>query len=102
MTIHTFPGAAPARRVLPGNTASEEQREIVASPTPSAEQQRRIALDMMNDNYRHDPLPDAHHAVDFERTNKAHAKPDRLPLMGVLILMMGAAIGAALAVWVLV
>ena len=106
MTIHTFPGAGPARRVLSGNTASEERRriarEIVASPTPSAEQQRRIALAMMNDNYRHDPLPDAHHAVDFERTNEAHAKPDRLPLMGVLILMMGAAIGAALAVWVLV
>jgi len=47
----------------------------------------------------------AYLAPHFEAMNdkrKAAEAPERLPLMGVLILMMGAAIGAALAVWVLV
>ena len=101
MTIHTFPGAAPARRVLSGNTASEEQRriarEIVASPTPSAEQQRRIALDMMNDNYRYPTLPDAHNCDMLARMND---DSDTRPVIGWLLIAL--AIGAALAVWVLV
>lgn len=100
MTIHTFPGEAPARRVLSGNTASEEQRriarEIVASPTPSAEQQRRIALDMMNDNYRHDPLPDAHNCDMLARMND---DSDTRPVIGWLLIALAI---MALAVWVLV
>ena len=47
----------------------------------------------------------AYLAPHFEAMNdkrKAAEAPERLPLMGVLILMMGAAIGAALAVLVLV
>ena len=107
MTIHTFPGAAPARRVLSGNTASEEQRriarEIVASPTPSAEQQRRIALAMMNDNYRHDPLPDAHYCDKLADMNAKRAQSEPVPLAGVLLIMSAFGFfGAALAVWVLV
>ena len=82
MTIHTFPGEAPARRVLSGNTASEEQR--------------RIALDMMNDNYRHDPLPDAHNCDMLARMND---EGDTRPVIGWLLIAM---VIMALAVWVLV
>ena len=83
MTIHTFPGEAPARRVLSGNTASEEQR--------------RIALAMMNDNYRYPPLPDAHNCDMLARMN---GEGDTRPVIGWLLIAV--VIGAALAVWVLV
>jgi len=82
MTIHTFPGAAPARRVLSGNTASEEQR--------------RIALAMMDDNYLHDPLPDAHNCDMLARMND---EGDTRPVIGWLLIAM---VIMALAVWVLV
>lgn len=83
MTIHTFPGEAPARRVLSGNTASEEQR--------------RIALAMMDDSYRYPPLPDAHNCDMLARMND---DGDTRPVIGWLLIAV--AIGAALAVWVLV
>jgi len=86
MTIHTFPGAAPARRVLSGNTASEEQR--------------RIALAMMDDNYRDGLLPDAHNCELLADMNAKRAQPEPVPLAGVLLIMSAFGFfGAALAVW---
>ncbi|HQX85233.1 MAG TPA: hypothetical protein PKV23_07085 [Aestuariivirga sp.] len=89
MTIHTFPGAAPARRVLSGNTASEEQR--------------RIALAMINDSFRYGPLPDAHNCELLADMNAKRAQSEPVPLAGVLLIMSAFGFfGAALAVWVLV
>lgn len=101
MTVHRWIDYyVPARRSVSGDISSEDQRhvarEIVAAPTPSAEQQRRIALAMMDDNYRYPPLPDAHYCDMLARMND---DSDTRPVIGWLLIALAI---MALAVWVLV
>ena len=93
MTIHAFPGAEPAARILSGNTASEEQRRVA-----------RIMAD------------EARHAAAIEQTRRLtdaelatldmpfiqRQDPDDNNGRGVIgWLLIAVVIGAALAVWVL-
>ena len=94
MTIHTFPGAGPAERILSGNTASQEQRRVArimadeARHAAAIEQTRRLTdaeLATLDMPFIQRPGPD---------------DSDTRPVIGWLLIAV--VIGAALAVWVLV
>ena len=95
MTIHTFPGEAPARRVLSGNTASEEQRRAAYETIESRKLTDEEVAVMMNDQYGYRIPPVASVKPQFPAPES-----DTRPVIGWLLIAM--VIGAALAVWVLV
>ncbi len=95
MTIHTFPGAAPARRVLSGNTASEEQRRAACETIESRKLTDEEVAVMMNDQYGYRIPPVASVKPQFPAPES-----DTRPVIGWLLIAV--VIGAALAVWVLV
>ena len=93
MTIHTFPGAGPAHRILSGNTASPEQRRVAhimadeARHAAAIEQTRRLTdaeLATLDMPFIQRPDPDDNNGRG---------------VIGWLLIAM--VIGAALAVWVL-
>ena len=95
MTIHTFPGAAPARRVLSGNTASEEQRRAACETIATRKLTDAEMAVMMNGQYGYRIPPVASVKPQFPAPES-----DTRPVIGWLLIAV--VIGAALAVWVLV
>jgi len=100
----SFDPYAPARRVLSGNTASPEQRQAAADMLADAPTRKLTDAEIASINLYHDAVAqgDAHMCAKLSAMNldRYGDEDDTRPVIGWLLL--GAAIGAALAVWVLV
>jgi len=101
----SFDPYAPARRVLSGNTATQEQRQAAADVLEDGAQPFVLSpADIARIDMYHDAVAqgDAHMCAKLSAMNldRYGDDDDTRPVIGWLLL--GAAIGAALAVWVLV